>query len=142
MYKYQRIVVVLAIAASFVGTVFADSINLSETWKDLKFTDDFGMISKDTGTLTASLTIPGLSSISKNDWSNMLVSVTMSPYQGSQFSSDVMSDAPNYGGTVTATSATFFFQEVDTNFNYVNVEKITFSYSGDTLTINDSTPGR
>ncbi len=141
MYHYQRIVVVLAVAASLAGTVFADSINLSETWKDLKFTDDFGMISKDTGTLTASLTIPGLSSITKNDWSNLLVSVSMSPYQGSQFSSDFMSDAPNWGGTVTANSATFYFQSVDTNFNYVNVEKITFSYSGDTFTINDSALG-
>src|SRR5580698_560961 len=100
MYKYQRIIVVLAAAISFVGTVFADSINLTETWKDLTFSDDFGMISKDTGTITASLTIPGLSSISKNDCSNLLVSVTMSPYQGSQFNSDFMSDAPNWGGTV------------------------------------------
>jgi uncharacterized repeat protein (TIGR02543 family) len=141
MHKFKRIVVVLAVAAGLVGTVFADSINLSETWKDLIFSDGFGMISKDTGTLTASLTIPGLSSLSKNDWSNLLVSVSMTPYQGSQFTSDVMSDAPNWGGTVTATSATFFFQAVDTNFNYVNVEKITFSYSGDILTISDSTLG-
>ena len=110
MYHYQRIVVVLAVAASLVGTVFADSINLSETWKDLQFIDDFGMISKDTGTLTASLTVPGLSSLTPDDWSNLVVSVSMSPYQGSQFTSDFMSDAPNWDGTVTANSATFYFQ--------------------------------
>jgi len=131
--------ILLTVVGIVVGSqVFADSISLSETWKDTSGSGGV-VTSKDTGSLTASLTVPGLSSLTADDWSNLDISISMTPYQGSQFTSDTMSDAPNWGGTVNGTSATFYFQGVDTNGNFVNIEKITFTRSANTLTISDQT---
>ena len=94
------------IAYAIVGFIllanssFADSVTISETWKDS--VDVHGSLTtKDTGTLNASLTIPGMSGMTANDWSNLVVTINMTPYQGSQFINDVMADAPNTGGSIT-----------------------------------------
>jgi hypothetical protein len=138
----RRVMLVLLGLASLClgGLARADSITLAEKWKDLNYSAGTGnYTSTDTGTLAASLTIPGLSSLTADDWSNLEITVTMTPYQGSQFSSAVMSAAPTTGGSISMTSATFYFQGTDTNGNSVNIEKLVFSRSGNTLTITDQT---
>jgi hypothetical protein len=130
------------IAAVCAGNlVVADSITVSETWKDNTVGGVYSS-SSDTGTFNASLTIPGLSSFTADDWANLRVSVncfnlfTASDSAGTMtgFREDMV-DAPNYGGTVSSTNAIFYFQLGDTNGDLVNAYKMTFSRSGNTLTI-------
>ena len=130
---------VLMLAAQLVGRAAGDSIVLTEAWQDKSYSADTGSyISTDTGTLNASLTFPGLSAFSATDWSNLVVTISMSPYQqGSSFNWESMGDAPATGGSLTPTSATFFFQGDDTNGNSVNIEKIVFTRAGNVLTIAD-----
>jgi hypothetical protein len=137
----RRIIVVMGLAVmDLSGHTFADSITLSEKWNDLSYSAVTGNgISTDTGTLKASLTIPGLSNLTADDWSNLEASVSMAPNNGSQFSSATMSDAPATGGAVSSTGATFYFQGTDTNGNSVNIEKLAFSRAGNILTITDQT---
>ena len=136
-YHHKSIFVISTALILLANSSFADSVTISETWKDS--VDVHGSLTtKDTGTLNASLTIPGMSGMTANDWSNLVVTINMTPYQGSQFINDVMADAPNTGGSITPTTATFFYQGFDTNGNSVNVEKIVFSRSGNTFTIVDT----
>jgi hypothetical protein len=122
--------------------VFADSITVSETYKDNVEADVYSS-STDTGTFNASLTIPGLSALSADDWTNLQVTIdsgglnlAVDSFGGFLWEfSDVMSDAPNYGGTISGTNATFYFQLTDTNGNAVNTFKLAFSRAGNVLTI-------
>lgn len=112
---------------------WADSITVAETWKD-NTVRGFYSSSTDVGTFSASLTVPGLSNLTANDWSNLLVTVNSSSLNTGTFS-DTMANAPSYGGTVSATNATFYFQLTDTNGNLVNAYKMTFFRSGNTFAI-------
>jgi hypothetical protein len=127
---------ILLTTASLASSGYGDSMTVSETWRDTS--DRAGNVtSTDAGTVNVSLTIPGLSGITANDWSNLLVTVNLTPTYQTAYFFDTMSDAPNFGGTVSSTTATFFFQGTDTNGNLVNVEKITFARSGNIFTISD-----
>jgi hypothetical protein len=131
----------LMLATQLVGRALGDSIVLTETWQDKSYSADTGSyISTDTGTLSTSLTIPGLSAFSTADWSNLVVTISMYPYQqGSGFNSASMADAPGTGGSLTPTSATFYCQGTDTNGLSVNIEKLVFTRTGNVLTIADQT---
>jgi len=129
-----KVIQLAAILSAYVCQhVLADSMTVSETWKDNTSGGVYSS-STDTGTFNASLTVPGLSSSTANDWSNLVVTVNSGGLQLGNFS-DNMADAPNSGGTVSATSATFYYQLQDTNGNSVNAFKLTFSKSGSTFTI-------
>lgn len=122
------------------GRILADSIVLSEQWRDLSYSTATGnYTSTDTGTLNASLTLAGLASLSDTDWSNLVVTISPFASPGSYFSSAAMSGAPGTGGSVSATKATFYFQGTDTNGNSVNIERLIFSRAGNVLTIADQT---
>ena len=126
----------------------ADSTTVSETWKDNTAGGDY-FSSTDTGTFNASLSIPGLASFTANDWSNLVISVNSdsadSLFIGEDSTgtpgnfSDFMADAPNQGGSVSATNATFVFQLTDTNGTPQNAFQMSFSRSGNTLSINGKT---
>ena len=111
-----------------------DSITVSETWKDNAVAGVYAS-SQDTGTFNASLTVPGLSSLTASSWSNLLVTIYSVSLNIGQNSWGTMATAPSSGGTVSSTSATFYFQLSDTNANWVNAYKMSFSRSGNTLTI-------
>jgi len=119
---------------------WADSMTVAETYMD-KTTAGVWTSSTDTGTFNASLTVPGLSSLNPSAWSNLLVTITSPLSTASDSSghlgsfSDVMSDAPNFGGTVSSSGATFYFQLSDTNGSLVNAYRMSFSHSGNVLTI-------
>ncbi|MGA2246851.1 MAG: Ig-like domain-containing protein [Verrucomicrobiota bacterium] len=137
-------VVAWVLAPLFQGA-FADSITVSETWKDNTLHGVY-FSSSDTGTFNGSLTIPGLSAFTANDWSNLLVTINAPNLSTGENSagvvtnfSDFMADAPNYGGSITATSATFVFQLDDTNQVLRNAFQMNFSRSGNTLTISGKT---
>jgi hypothetical protein len=139
--RMPGLLVALMLATQLVGRALGDSIVLTETWQDKSYSPNTGSyISTDTGTLNASLTIPGLSAFSAADWSNLVVTISMYPYQqGSFFNSATMAEAPASGGSLTPTSATFYFQNTDTNDLSVNVEKLVFTRTGNVLTIADQT---
>jgi uncharacterized repeat protein (TIGR02543 family) len=145
MHRYHRLFLGLSVILS--GLVFlaidavADSITVSETWKDSTVAGVYAS-SQDTGTFNASLTVPGLSSLTANSWSNLLVTINSSSLITGEDSwgglggfTHMMADATNFGGTVSSTRATFYFQLSDTNGNWVNAYKMSFSRSGNTLTI-------
>jgi hypothetical protein len=152
--KIQKLLiapVLLSLLTFSERNALADSITVSETYKD-NTVGGFYSSSTDTGTFSASLTVPGLSNWTADNWSNLVVTINSSTaLNGSSLAvgidtngapgnfSDFMADAENYGGTVTATSAVFFFQLSDTNGAPVNAYQITFSRSGNTLTINGKT---
>jgi len=126
------------------GRALADSITFSEAYKDNTVNGVYSGTT-DTGIFTGSLTVPGLSALSANDWSNLVVTVTSTQlsnaYTNDAFASDfddVMSDAVNQGGSLTTTSATFYpVQANDTNGNPVNVVKAVFARSGNTFTFTE-----
>jgi len=123
-----RSLLILVAAIIFCEQVHADSISISETWKDVT-----SIVSADTGTFNASITVPGLQNFTATQWSNLEVTV-YSPYQ--LWNSDFMADAVNIGGgTITATNAIFYQQLIDTNGNLVNALKITFGRVGNTFTM-------
>jgi uncharacterized repeat protein (TIGR02543 family) len=123
----------------------ADSITVSETWKD-NTVDGAYNSSTDIGTFNASLTVPGLSSLSSEDWSNLLITIyAPSLITGEDSSGDLsefqdnMGDASAWGGTTSPTSATFLYPLTDTNGATVNAYEMSFSRSGDTLIIKGQT---
>jgi hypothetical protein len=126
----------------------ADSFTVSETWKDNTLAGAY-ISSTDKGSINVSLTIPGLSNFTANDWSNLVITVNSesadSLLTGEDSTgtpgnfSDFMADAPNHGGTVSATSATFLFQLPDTNGTPRNAFQMSFSRSGNTLAIAGTT---
>src|ERR1035438_465468 len=142
MHRYHGLLLALSVILS--GMVFlaidavADSITVSETWKDNAVAGVYSS-SQDTGTFKASLTVPGLSSLTANSWSNLLVTIYSLSLNTGADSRGKMADAPNFGGTVSSTSATFYSQLSDTNGNWVNAYKMSFSRSGNTLTITGQT---
>jgi uncharacterized repeat protein (TIGR02543 family) len=142
MHRYHSLFLALSVILS--GLVFlaidavADSITVSEAWKDNAVAGVYAS-SQDTGTFNASLTVPGLSSLTANSWSNLLVTIYSLSLNTGEDSRGKMADAPNFGGTVSSTSATFYSQLSDTNGNWVNAYKMSFSRSGNTLTITGQT---
>jgi len=115
----------------------ADSVTVSETWQD----NTSGGIysgSTDSGTFNVSLTVSSMSSFTADNWSNLLVTISTGSLNTGYFS-DTMANAPNYGGKVSATSATFYFQSSDTNGDLVNAYQMTFSRSGTAFTISGRT---
>jgi uncharacterized repeat protein (TIGR02543 family) len=142
MHRHHSLFLGLSVILS--GLVFlaidavADSITVSETWKDNAVAGVYAS-SQDTGTFNASLTVPGLSSLTANSWSNLLVTIYSLSLNTGEDSRGKMADAPNFGGTVSSTSATFYSQLSDTNGNWVNAYKMSFSRSGNTLTITGQT---
>jgi len=138
MHRYHSLFLRLSVILS--GLVFlaleavADSITVSEAWKDNAVAGVYAN-AQDTGTFNASLAVPGLSSLTANGWSNLLVTIYSSSLNIGQDSLGAMADAPSSGGTVSSTSATFYSQSSDTNGDWVNAYKMSFSRSGNTLTI-------
>jgi hypothetical protein len=140
--RSSKLIHLALILSAWVGRhSMADSITLSETWKDNTSGGVYSS-STDTGAFSASLTVSNLSSLTADNWSNLLVSINSSSLVVGEDSSgdlggfsDFMADAPNFGGTVSATNAAFYFQLSDTNGNLVNAYKVTFSRSGNKLTI-------
>jgi len=131
-----RTAVVWGILTILAQAALADSISVSETWKDLT-QGGVWSTSSDTGKFNASLTIPGLSNFSANDWSNLVVTINSANLftaPAGSFS-DFMADAPNNGGSVSATNATFIFQSLDLNHRLQNAFQMSFSRSGNTLAI-------
>ena len=129
--------VVWCIVAVLSRDALADSITVSETWKDLT-QGGVWYTSTDTGKFNASLTIPGLSSFSANDWSHLVVTINAGMFTAPEGNfSDFMADAPNHGGSFSATNATFIFQSLDTNTppQNENAFQMSFSRSGNTLSI-------
>ena len=124
-------------------SVFADFVTLSETLKDNTVNGIYSSTT-DSGTFNVSLTVSNLSKLTASAWSNLTCVVqspnaSLTPINVKNPSAGPMSSATNYGGTVTATSATFYYQEPDTNNVETNVYKITFSRSGNVFTISAQT---
>ena len=110
----------------------ANSIALTETWTDslVSVPDDSGgtipsVSTKIVATLNASLSVPGLGTLSADDWSYMDVSV----FVGNLVFFRNLSEA----NTLSATRAVFTLTGYDMG-NDVQLGQITFSRSGDTLT--------
>ncbi len=131
--SYKTIHLALLLSACVGRHALADSITVSESWHDNTWGGVYSS-STDTGTFNAALTVPGLSSMTANDWSNLMVTVNSSSLSTGAFS-DTMADAPNYNGSVTASNATIYYQSSDTNGNPVNAFKLTFSKSGNIFTL-------
>ena len=119
-------------------SVRADSMTLSETWSDTSVSQ-----AADNGTFSASLTVPGLQNFTSNMWANTSVLLS-TPNFVPQVFGDTMGDAstnspnPNgygSGSLCTATTATFYITTPDTNGDLVNGFKLTFSRSGNTLSV-------
>ena len=112
----------------------ANSIALTETWTDslVSVPDGSGgtipsVSSKIVATLNASISVPGLGTLSADDWSYMNVQVSVGNFQ---FLGNV-----SEANTKSATRAVFNLTGFDNMGNDVQLGQITFSRSGDTLTI-------
>ena len=147
-YHFNRFValfaILLGVSLNAAGAT-TNSVTISETW-----TEGYpnGVhTNNDAGTFTATLIVPGLSTLSTSSWSNLEVSIGSAPispvftntYLYIQPADVPMSAAPSTGGTVTATNAVFYFQAPDINNVTVNVAKTTYSRSGNTFTITEQT---
>jgi hypothetical protein len=137
----RRILPVLFVLTCALGSAMADSMTLFETYKDNTLGGVYSTTT-DTGTFNASLTVPGLSSFTAAAWDNLEVTINAANLVTAADSfgdlegfSDFMADATNYSGTLSSTSATFYFQLTDTNGNVANAYKMVFSRSGNVLTI-------
>ena len=116
-------------------------ITLTESRKDTSVAGG-GVVTKDTGSLTASLTIPGLANASGDNWSNMVIGVSVSPYQGSQILRRHHVRRREYprrqhhrhGGHLYLSRLRYQRQYGHDG------RKLFFSRSGNTLTISDTTP--
>ena len=132
---------VLTLVALVLGTllpsgtaVAANSIAITETWTDSLVSEPDGSggtfyyVSSQVGaTLSASLAVPGLGVLPAEDWSYMDVGI----YIGNLQFSENLSAA----NTLSSTRAVFNLTGYDDFGNDVPMGQITFSRSGDTLTI-------
>ena len=136
MPRLSLALIVLSLTTLFPSRTVAaaNSIALTETWTDslVSVPDGSGgtipsISSKIVATLNASLAVPGLGTFSSDDWSYMDVSV----FVGNLVFFRNLSEA----NTLSATRAVFTLTGMDDTGNEVQLGQITFSRSGDTLTI-------
>ena len=125
--KKYAVLIMLGVTALLTPASAAttDSISFTDDWQDS--VQGGVVVSQDTGTFTAVLTVPGLSGTSQDD----LLSTTASITFGDISFSEDFDDA----NSISTSSAKFLDTEADNNGNTVTVGSLTFSYSGDVVKI-------
>jgi|GEM_PF-1211642 len=135
----RKVLKTAALLAGMAGCILTtpaadgESISFTDSYKDSSVADGMGgyvVVSQDVGAFTAVLNVPGLGSLSANDFTNTVFNLS--------FGDVILNDSFANGTNVTATSSAFLQTWPDSNFNPVTVETITFSRSGNVLTINGS----
>ncbi len=136
--RWLGLPLILLAAMVFSREARADSMTLSESWSETAANQ-----ASDNGTFSASLTVPGLQNFTAETWSNLFIILTTSNLDTGGFGD--MMGAANTNGTYgpgsafTATTATFYLQTLDVSNNPVNGFRLTFTRSGNTLSISGQT---
>jgi hypothetical protein len=126
MIKHITLTLLGSITLFLSGAVSgADSISFTDKWQDSVVAGT--VVSQDTGTLTATVTVPGLANLSEDQLGEITPTVNFGELQFSEPFIDANSH--------TTTSATFLDTETNNSGHEVTIASITFSRSGDVLTI-------
>jgi hypothetical protein len=131
MLKTKILVVALAFANALLCISRADSISFNEKWKDTAQPDGsggFNIVSQDTLTFSATLTVPGVGAVPSSEAGNFNLGLSFGDVSFSDVISDADSQSPG--------AATFFIWSLNNDTgNQVKIGQVTFARANNTLTI-------